>query len=103
MQGGIVFQAMPPHDHFPLGRDPSAIKDVVDALTSRQQYYSHGSVIDVAEAILEVHEFSVDDQLWQRLWLLRCMYEFDASRAGALKIFEGPGISNSLREAVPVP
>jgi hypothetical protein len=88
------------------GSDAQAIKDVVEALTSRQQYHSHGSVIDAAEADrlgLNVHKFGVDDELWQRLWLLRCMYEHDAARAGALKIFEGPLISNSLRAATAKP
>jgi hypothetical protein len=84
------------------GRDAQAIKDVVEALTSRQQYHSHGSVIDAYEAErlgLQVLKLNLDDELWQRLWLLRCMYENDAVRAGALKIFEGPNISNSLRAA----
>jgi ClpP class serine protease len=84
------------------GKDAQAVKDVVEALTSRQQYHSHGSVIDAAEACrlgLQVHKFGVDDDLWQRLWLLRCMYEHDAASAGALKIFEGPLVSNSLRAA----
>jgi len=79
-----------------------AITKVVEALTSRQQYYSHGSVIDAAEADrlgLKVLKFDAEDELWQRIWLLRCMYEFDASRVGALKIFEGPSLSNSLRAA----
>ena len=88
------------------GRDAQAIKDVVDALTSRQQYHSHGSAIDADEAErlgLQVKKLSLDDDLWQRLWLLRCMYEHDATRAGALKIFEGPNISNSLRAATTKP
>ena len=88
------------------GRDAQAIKDVVDALTSRQQNHSHGSVIDADEAErlgLQVKKLSLDDDLWQRLWLLRCMYEHDATRAGALKIFEGPNISNSLRAATTKP
>ena len=88
------------------GSEPKAIEAVVNALTSRQQYYSHGSVIDADEAEqlkLKVLKFKIDNELWQRLWLLRCMYEFDAARAGALKIFEGPSISNSLRPALGKP
>jgi hypothetical protein len=88
------------------GRDAQAIKEVVEALTSRQQYHSHGSVIDADEAErlgLQVLKLNLDDDLWQRLWLLRCMYEHDATRAGALKIFEGPNISNSLRAATTKP
>jgi hypothetical protein len=63
-------------------------------------------VIDADEAErlgLQVLKLNLDDDLWQRLWLLRCMYEHDATRAGALKIFEGPNISNSLRAATTKP
>jgi hypothetical protein len=59
------------------GKDPKAIEAVVEALTSRRQYHSHGSVIDADEAErlgLQVLKLSIDDELWQRLWLLRCMY-----------------------------
>jgi ClpP class serine protease len=69
---------------------------VVQALASRQQYYSHGSVIDTDEAMrlgLSITKLGPNDELW----LLRCMYAHDAPRAGALKIFEGPNVSNSLR------
>jgi hypothetical protein len=82
------------------GKQPSEITSVVQALASRQQYPSHGSVIDTDEALrlgLSVTKLSSTDDLWQRLWLLRCMYEHDIRRAGAIKIFEGPSISNSLR------
>lgn len=84
------------------GRQPGEITSVVQALASRQQYPSHGSVIDADEAMrlgLSVTKLGSSDDLWQRLWLLRCMYEHDARRAGAIKIFEGPSISNSLRAA----
>lgn len=79
-----------------------AVGAAVQALSSRQQYHSHGSVIDADEAArlgLSVIKLDGNDELWQRLWLLRCMYNHDATRAGALKIFEGPKISNSLRAA----
>ncbi|MHC2552378.1 SDH family Clp fold serine proteinase [Bradyrhizobium elkanii] len=84
------------------GKQPGEITSVVQALASRQQYPSHGSVIDADEAMrlgLSVTKLGSSDDLWQRLWLLRCMYEHDARRAGAIKIFEGPSISNSLRAA----
>jgi hypothetical protein len=82
------------------GRPDSEITQVVNALSSRQQYPSHGSVIDADEAQrlgLHVCKLGPNDELWQQLWLLRCMYEHDLRRAGAIKIFEGPTISNSLR------
>jgi len=84
------------------GKQPGEISSVVQALASRQQYPSHGSVIDADEAMrlgLSVTKLSSSDDLWQRFWLLRCMYENDIRRAGAIKIFEGPSISNSLRAA----
>jgi Serine dehydrogenase proteinase len=84
------------------GKTTAEIDLVVQALASRQQYPSHGSVIDADEAAqlgLSVVKLGPNDDLWQRLWLLRCMYAHDSRRAGALKIFEGPSISNSLRAA----
>lgn len=84
------------------GTDPKKIDEVVQALSSRQQYPSHGSVIDADEAAslgLKVKKLSGDDELWQRLWLLRCMYDHDLTRIGGLKIFEGPTVSNTLRAA----
>jgi hypothetical protein len=84
------------------GRPGTEIDDVVKALSSRQQYPSHGSVIDADEATrlgLSVTKLAHDNELWQRLWLLRCMYQNDVRRAGALKVFEGPNVSNSLRAA----
>jgi ClpP class serine protease len=84
------------------GKATAEVDQVVQALASRQQYPSHGSVIDADEAArlgLSVTKLGPNDELWQRLWLLRCMYVHDARRAGALKIFEGPNVSNSLRAA----
>jgi hypothetical protein len=82
------------------GKSDTDIDQVVQALSTRAQYSSHGSVIDADEAKRlgpTVTKLVADDELWQRIWLLRCMYEHDARRAGALKIFEGASISNSLR------
>ena len=84
------------------GKTPPEIERVVQALASRQQYPSHGSVIDADEAAslgLSVTKLGPNDELWQRIWLLRCMYAHDTRRVGALKIFEGPTVSNSLRAA----
>ena len=84
------------------GKTPVEIDRVVQALASRQQYPSHGSVIDADEATslgLSVIKLGPNDELWQRIWLLRCMYAHDTRHMGALKIFEGPNVSNSLRAA----
>lgn len=82
------------------GRDSAEIDATVDALSSRNTYKSHGSVIDCEEAIrlgLDVVKLNADDDLWHKLWLLRCMYEHDLRSSGAVKIFEGQTISNKLR------
>ena len=84
-------------------RAPDEIDLVVQALSSRETYPSHGSVIDADEAArlgLKVTKLSPDDELWQRLWLLRCMYDHDLARIAGLKIFEGQSVSNALKAAV---
>lgn len=84
------------------GKTAQEVDGVVHALASRDHYHSHGSVIDADEALrlgLTVEKLKSDDPLWQRLWLLRCMYEHDAARSQTLKMFEGPKISNRLRAA----
>jgi membrane-bound ClpP family serine protease len=88
------------------GRDPKDIEAAVKALSSRETYPSHGSVIDADEAIrlgINIKKLSPDDELWQQIWLLRCMYEHDLARIGGLKIFEGQSISNALKAAAPKP
>jgi len=60
------------------------IDKVVSKLSSREAYFSHGSVIDHTEAAslgLKVEFLQPDDPIWQRLWLLFCMYEHDCRRA----------------------
>lgn len=82
------------------GKSVPDINQVVDSLSTRNQYPSHGSVIDMHEAErlgLSVIKHGDSDELWQRLWLLRCMYDHDLVRAGAIKIFEGPYLSNTLK------
>jgi hypothetical protein len=84
------------------GSEPTVIESVVQALSSRDTYPSHGSVIDADEAKrlgLSVIKLLPDDELWQQLWLLRCMYEHDLAKLGGLKIFEGPIVSNALKAA----
>lgn len=82
------------------GAAPEVLDAIVHALASRDNYHSHGSVIDADEALrlgLKVEKLNADGDLWQRLWLLRCMYEHDAAKSQTLKMFEGPYISNRLR------
>ncbi len=80
------------------------IEDTVNKLATRDHFHSHGSVIDADEAAalsLNIRRLDVNDELWQRIWLLRCMYAHDMRQAGLVKIFEGAVLSNSLKAAVP--
>ena len=86
------------------GKAPAEVDDVVKKLASRDLYHSHGSVIDHAEAKnlgLAVEYLPPDSAIWQRLWLLHCMYEFDCRKSRFLKVFEGH--ARSTAEAAPPP
>lgn len=75
----------------------------VNALSGREVFYSHGSVISHREATdlgLLVEYLPPGDPLWERLWLLYSMYEHDCRRDRYLKVFEGPNISTSIRSAL---
>jgi serine dehydrogenase proteinase len=88
------------------GRNPKDIEVTVKARSSRERYPSHGSVIDADEATrlgLNVKKLPPEDELWQQIWLLRCMYEYDLAKIGGLKIFEGLTVSNVLKTAVAKP
>ncbi len=81
---------------------PNDVSAVVQALSTRNVYPSHGSVIDCQEAArlgLNVTILSVDSDDWKWLWLLRCIYEHDARRDSLVKIFEGRRLSNAVRQA----
>lgn len=74
------------------GKPPADVDSAVQKLSSRDVYFSHGSAINHTEAAalgLKVEYLKPDDELWQRIWLLHCMYEHDARKANYLKIFEG--------------
>jgi hypothetical protein len=78
--------------------DPD-IDRLVEQLSTRDVYYSHGSVIDAEEAKsmgLNIAKLPNSDPLWKWFWLLRCMYEADARKTKVIKIFEGRRISNSI-------
>ena len=86
------------------GRPPGEINQVVQQLSGPATFITlHGSVIDHAEAArlgLKVTYLSADEELWKRLWLLRCMYENDARQKGAIKVFEGLKYSSAIRAAL---
>lgn len=77
------------------------VEAVVNSLATRDTYFSHGSTIDHREATglgLKVNALRSDDPLWQRIWLLYCMYDYDTRRDGYLKIFEGRARSTAVAQ-----
>lgn len=90
-------------DRMMNGVSDEDINATVEALATRNQYHSHGSVIDWTEAAtlgLNVTHLAPEDDLWKRIWLLRCMYEFDARMLGLAKIYESSSLSHSVRTTV---
>jgi ClpP class serine protease len=81
------------------GKSDVKIKAVVDALSTKNVFFSHGSVIDHREAKqlgLSVRYLEPDDDIWQRLWLLHCMYAQDIVSQNLLKVFEGRARSTAV-------
>lgn len=80
------------------GKTPAEIEDTVNKLATKVEYHSHGSSIDADEAIklqLKVQKLCPTDELWQRLWLLRTMYQHDCQTNGYAKVFESSILSTS--------
>ncbi len=85
-------------------RQANEVAETVEKLATRNHFHSHGSVIDAVEAKalgLSVDELVANDPLWERFWLLRCMYAHDLKQGRLVKIFEGRFISNSFQGAQP--
>lgn len=79
-------------------RQESEIDDVLAKLSSSTGYQSHGAVIDYDEAIalgLTASYIDPEDELWKRIWLLYCMYDYDTKAKNLAKIFEGSRYSLS--------
>lgn len=75
------------------------IASTVKKLSSRDEFFSHGSAIDHVEAQklnLKVRFLNDGDDFWDRVWLLYCMYANDAMRDGLVKVFEGRARSMSV-------
>ena len=71
-------------------------KKVAKKLADTKEYLSHGTMIDHKEAEslgLKVNYCRHNEELWQRIWRLYCMYEIDASANGVTKIFESSKVS----------
>jgi Serine dehydrogenase proteinase len=81
---------------------PNDVAGVVQKLASRDVYFSHGSAIDHLEATalgLRIEYLPPDNPIWQRAWLLYCMYDHDCRKDRLFKIFEGRARSTAI--AVP--
>lgn len=79
-------------DGMMKGAPTGDVEKVVNSLATRDTYFSHGSAIDYREAQalgLNILYLPNGDPLWERIWLLYCMYDFDSRRDGYLKVFEG--------------
>lgn len=79
-------------DGMMKGAPTGDVEKVVNSLATRDTYFSHGSAIDYREAQalgLSIEYLPNGDPLWERIWLLYCMYDFDTRRDGYLKVFEG--------------
>lgn len=81
------------------GKDEATIERAVKALSGRDVYFSHGSVINHREAKdlgLNIEYLPPDNEIWKKIWLLYCMYDHDCRRDRYMKVFEGPAISTSI-------
>ncbi len=67
------------------------LRDTVRKLCTRDDFKSHGSVINHREAKrlgLNVTYLPPDEELWKKISLLHCLYSFDSDARGASKFFE---------------
>lgn len=80
------------------GKSKADIDGVLDKISDTAGYMSHGAVIDYTEATslgLNATYLDPNDEVWRRIWLLYCMYDYDAKVKGLGKIFEGNRFSIS--------
>lgn len=76
--------------------DPTHVENIVNQLSSAQRYASHGAVINAEDAQhlgLNITYLAPHSNLWKKIWLLYCMYDFDCQRQNYAKIFEGSRVS----------
>ncbi|MGZ3249410.1 MAG: SDH family Clp fold serine proteinase [Croceibacterium sp.] len=74
------------------GSDPAVIDNVIKKVSASTGYMSHGAVIDFGEAQslgLNSEFLAPDSDLWRRIWLLYCMYDYDSRIKNLGKIVEG--------------
>jgi hypothetical protein len=78
------------------GEPLNKISSLVDQISSAQSYSSHGAVINAEEVKslgLTVTFLDAKDELWKKIWLLYCMYDYDCQRNQYAKVFEGARVS----------
>lgn len=74
------------------GKDETEIQEILAKISSTNGYKSHGAVIDFDEAKslgLAVQFLQPDDELWKRIWLLYCMYDYDTKAHQIGRLVEG--------------
>lgn len=74
------------------------IDAVLKKLSNPSSYNSHAAVIDYHEAIdigLSAQYLKHDDDLWKKLWLLYCLYDYDTKSKGLGRLIEGEVLSIS--------
>jgi hypothetical protein len=85
---------------------PEVIEETIAKIATRDHYHSHGSTIDAKEAVslkLSVIDYPPADPLWQKIWLLRTMYQYDCGNRQYAKLFETKRVSSAVAVAKPAP
>jgi ATP-dependent protease ClpP protease subunit len=89
------------------GKTADQINEVLAKISSSDGYKSHGAVIDYSEAQslgFAVSYLPPSDELWRRIWLLYCLYDFDTKAHNIGRVIEGAKFSISRpRPATPAP
>jgi membrane-bound ClpP family serine protease len=78
------------------GKSQQEIEDVLAKISSATGYNSHGAVIDYDEAKslgLAVAYLQPEEDLWKKLWLLYCLYDYDTKANAIGRIIEGENYS----------
>lgn len=78
------------------GRDKSDIDAVIAKISDSAGYMSHGAVIDYHEACalgLSAEYLEPDNEIWRKIWLLYCLYDYDTKLKKIGKVFEGDKFS----------
>lgn len=69
---------------------------MAEAITAGEVAFGKDETTVPALLGLTVEYLSPEDETWQKVWLLYCMYDHDCRRDRYLKVFEGPAVSTSI-------